>query len=98
MERDRTPKGAVGSDVKFVTDPDAAKETGLRTTGWSSHTTYTSADGNIRHRVETLVAMSPDSAPAVEEEEVKEEVVSEPQLLTEVPVEDEEKAKGWFGR
>lgn len=48
-------------DVFLVDEVEAAvsanRAKGLKTPGWNTYSTYTSADGNTRHKVETLVAM-----------------------------------------
>jgi len=33
---------------------------GVKTPGWTTYKTYTAADGSVRHKVETLVAMGPE--------------------------------------
>lgn len=46
---------------------DSNRAKGLRIPGWHNYTTYTDADGNTRHRQETLVAMTVAAATSGDE-------------------------------
>lgn len=47
----------VGVDIAEAQNPDN-RAVGIKTPGWNRVVTYTDANGNVRNKVETLVALS----------------------------------------